>query len=154
MGKRMVSLLLALIMTLGLFPSAAISAFATESAALENGMSILTAFSAEDIALDGKITDGGWQMHDLGNGLSIGAQWQKKTLYLAASSEVSSLVVNGVTVPLTEGTEGVSVFSGSTYTELAISMAYLHLLTESVRATQSHWLKTKSLTSLRELVSH
>ena len=129
MRRRILAVLLSICVLMGMLPAVAM---AEETSNKVSKKTILTAFSGEAVTIDGAISDQGWQMHDLGDGVSLGAQWQKKNLLLAIGGQIDSLTVNEKPVPL-EGTEGVLVASGGTYQEMSLSMAWLGLLTETQR---------------------
>ena len=129
MKQRILAMLLSISLLFSLIP---VSALAVETAKEISIKTITSAYSGEAVTIDGVISDQGWQLHDLGNGISIAAQWQKKQLLLAIGGTIDSLTVNEKAIALTDTTEEITIAAGN-YLELSVSMAWLGLLTETQR---------------------
>ena len=100
MGKRIISLLLALVMAAGLFPAAAITAFAAETVPAN----VIHAVSGT-VTMDGELSETIWSsVGELTDGVTFGAVYDTTHLYLGITGQVSDLKVrlNGADAALTQ----------------------------------------------------
>ena len=100
MGKRIISLLLALVMTVSLIPGAVISAFATETIPAN----VIHAASGT-VTMDGELSETVWSpVGELTDGVTFGAVYDTTHLYLGITGQVSDLKVrlNGADAALTQ----------------------------------------------------
>ena len=118
MGKRLISLLLAVVMVIGMVPISALPTFAAET----EKPNIFASY-AENVAVDGALSESAWLTYgkmtsaDSTTVKNFGVLWDKGNLYLGFNStDEVTVQINGAAVP-------VKSVTGTAAKEIAVSLA-------------------------------